>query len=70
MMILILVLQQQGKTYTDEKLNISLQYPPGSVVIKQKTNSRVESGRRAAEELTIRGQVTEFYMIKAPVKKS
>ena len=64
------VQQQQWKTYTDEKLSISLQYPSDWVVIKQKTNSRFESGGGAAEELTIRGQVSEFYMIKAPVKKS
>jgi hypothetical protein len=62
--------QQQWKTYTDEKLGISLKYPSTWEVIKQKTNnSRFESGAAvAAAELTIRGQVSEFYMIKAPVK--
>src|SRR5919197_5017076 len=64
------VIQQQWKTYTDEKLGISLKYPSTWEVIKQKTNnSRFESGAAvAAAELTIRGQVSEFYMIKAPVK--
>ena len=60
------VVQQQWKTYTDEKLGISLKYP-STWEVKQKTNSRFESGG-AAEELTIQGQVSEFYMIKAPVK--
>jgi hypothetical protein len=59
---------QQWKTYNDKILGISLEYPSTWEVIKQKINSRFESGAVAAAELTIQGQVSEFYMIKAPVK--